>query len=146
MKISPDKRTELNMRKLLLWLRGSPMPGHGPSATLIKSARFPRCLPGSAPLMSERLGPGSPLNRGKESACRAARAAAQCPRGSEDGDVSPGPPGESTPGLKQGERPGLGRGRRRLWAPHRAGPTAPASARSPAAAPLAPGCQENREN
>lgn len=38
--------TELTMRKLLLWSWGSPVSGHGPSARLIKTARFPSCPPG----------------------------------------------------------------------------------------------------
>lgn len=71
MKISPDKRTELNMRKLLLWLWGSPVSGHGPSTGLIKSAHFPSLsLPGSALLTR-----GFPLKKGKDSAHRAAPAA-----------------------------------------------------------------------
>lgn len=65
MEISPDERTELNMREVLLWLPGSPMSGHGPSARLIKSAHFPSCLPGSALLTSEGLRPGSSLDRSK---------------------------------------------------------------------------------
>lgn len=80
MKRSPGKRPELNMRKLLLWLQGTPVPGRGPSAGLMTSARFPSCRLGSAPLMSERPGPGSPPKRGKAPGCGAARAAARCPQ------------------------------------------------------------------
>jgi len=54
------------------------------------------------------LGPGSALHRGKEPACRAARAVAERrPGASGDGDTAPGPPGESRLGPRRGEGPGL---------------------------------------
>lgn len=68
MKVSPDKRTELNMRKQLLWLQGGPVSGHGPGPGGTGSARCPFCLRGSAPLMSQRLRAGSPPSAGKGSA------------------------------------------------------------------------------
>lgn len=83
----------MNMRKLLLWLWGSPVSGHGPSTGLIKSAHFPLTEPPGVRSADKRVS-------SKE---REGLSPQSCSSSSGDGDRSPGPPG-----LRWGEGPVLG--------------------------------------